>query len=202
MYIPRIFRSQRRIDPPPFAIYMIMSWAGMRGVVSLAAALALPQDFAGRDFILATTFAVILVTVLVQGSTLGPLIRWMRPEGFKILSGNTMPEEEARARMARAQLAEVEKHSLQPDNTHKHPRLVEQYTYRARATLRLHESKGSLLHHKNEHFIVVLAAISAGRAEILRLHGSGSIHDSVLHSLENDLDLEEMSVRRQLGELR
>jgi CPA1 family monovalent cation:H+ antiporter len=171
MYIPRIFRSQRRTEPPPLAIYMIMSWAGMRGVVSLAAALALPQDFAGRDFILATTFAVILVTVLVQGSTLGPLIRWMRPEGFKILSSSTMPEEEARAR-------------------------------RARATLRLHESKGSLLHHKNEHFIVVLAAISAGRAEILRLHGSGSIHDSVLHSLENDLDLEEMSVRRQLGELR
>src|ERR1700761_5473200 len=49
MYIPRIFRAERRIDPPPFAIYMIMSWAGMRGVVSLAAALSLPQDFARRD---------------------------------------------------------------------------------------------------------------------------------------------------------
>src|SRR6185369_15592044 len=81
----------RRTDShPPLAIPVIMSWAGMRGVVSLAAALALPQDFAGRDFILATTFAVILVTVLVQGSTLGPLIRWMRPDGFKILSGTTM----------------------------------------------------------------------------------------------------------------
>ena len=199
MYIPRIFRAERRVDPPPFAIYMIMSWAGMRGVVSLAAALALPQEFAGRDFILVTTFAVILVTVLVQGSTLGPLIRWMRPDGFKILS-NTMHEDEARARMAQAQLAEVEKHSLQPDNTHKHPRLVEQYTYRARATLRFHESQGSLMQHKNEHFHVVLAAISAGRAEILRLHSSGSIHDSVLHSLEHDLDLEEMSVRRHLGQ--
>src|ERR1700761_2144181 len=106
MYIPRIFRRERRIDPPPFAIYVIMCWAGMRGVVSLAAALALPQAFAGRDFILMTTFAVILVTVLVQGSTLGPLIRWLRPEGFKILHGNTLHEDEARAKVAQVQLAE------------------------------------------------------------------------------------------------
>jgi CPA1 family monovalent cation:H+ antiporter len=47
---------------------------------------------------------------------------------------------------------------------------------------------------------VVLAAIYAGRTEILRLHSAGSIHDSVLHTLEHDLDLEEMSVRRHLGE--
>jgi CPA1 family monovalent cation:H+ antiporter len=200
MYIPRIFAAQRRIDPPPFAIYVIMSWAGMRGVVSLAAALALPENFAGRDFILVTTFAVILVTVLVQGSTLGPLIRWMRPDGFKIFNGNTLHEDEARARVAQAQLAEVEKHSLQPDNTHKHPRLVEQFTYRARATTRFSESKGSLIQHKREHFTVVLAAISAGRAEILRLHSAGSIHDSVLHTLERDLDMEEMTARRHLGE--
>lgn len=200
MYLPRIFRPERRIEPPSFDIYVIMSWAGMRGVVSLAAALALPQDFAGRDFILVTTFAVILVTVLVQGSTLGPLIRWMRPEGFKILNSNTLHEDEARARMAQAQLAEVEKHSLQPDNTHKHPRLVEQYTHRVRATTRFMEAKGSLIQHKNEHFTVVLAAISAGRAEILRLHSSGSIHDSVLHILERDLDMEEITARRYLGE--
>jgi CPA1 family monovalent cation:H+ antiporter len=128
------------------------------------------------------------------------LIRWLRPDGFQILAGDTLPEEEARARVARAQLDEVEKRSLQPDNTHRHPRLVEQYTYRAQATLRFSESKGSLLQHKQEHFHVVLAAISAGRAEILKLHSSGSIHDSVLHVLERDLDMEEMSVRRHLGE--
>ena len=51
--------------------------------------------------------AVILVTVLVQGSTLGPLIRWLRPEGFTILHGDTLHEDEARARMAAAQLAEA-----------------------------------------------------------------------------------------------
>jgi len=201
-YLPRaLIPALRRIDPyPPLAIPVVMSWAGMRGVVSLAAALALPQDFAGRDFILATTFAVILVTVLVQGATLGPLIRWLRPAGFTILRGEMLHESEARARMAAAQLVEVQKHSLQADNTHKHPRLVEQYTYRARATARFSESNGALIQHKREHFHVVLAAISAGRAEILRLHSSGSIHDSVLHALEHDLDLEEMTARRHLGD--
>jgi Na+/H+ antiporter len=201
-YVPRaLIPSLRRADPyPPFAIPVVMSWAGMRGVVSLAAALALPQDFPGRDFILATTFVVILVTVLVQGSTLGPLIRMLRPEGFKILHGNSLHEDEARARMAAAQLAEVEKRSLQEDKSHRHPRLVEQYTYRARASARFSESAGSLIEHKREHFSVVLAAICAGRTEILRLHSTGSIHDSVLHALEHDLDLEEMSAQRHLGE--
>jgi Na+/H+ antiporter len=193
--------ATRRVDPyPPLAIPVVMSWAGMRGVVSLAAALALPQDFPGRDFILATTFAVILVTVLVQGSTLGRLIRLLRPEGFTILRGSTLHEDEARAQMAAAQLAEVEKRSLQDDKTHRHPRLVEQFTYRARVTARFSETSGALIGQKREHFNVVLAAIGAGRAEILRLHRSGSIHDSVLQSLEHDLDLEEMTARRYLGE--
>jgi len=50
----------------------------MRGVVSLAAALALPNNFPGRDFILLATFTIILATVILQGSTLGPLIKLLR----------------------------------------------------------------------------------------------------------------------------
>jgi len=102
--------------------------------------------------------------------------------------------------MAAAQLAEVERRSIQDDKTHRHPRLVEQYTYRARATARVSETAGALIERKRDHFTVVLAAISAGRAEILRLHRTGSIHDSVLQALEHDLDLEEMTARRHLEE--
>jgi CPA1 family monovalent cation:H+ antiporter len=201
-YIPRaLIPSLRRRDPyPPISVPIVMSWAGMRGVVSLAAALALPAEFPGRDFILATTFAVILVTVLVQGATLAPLIRALRLGGFTITQGKTLPEPEARALMAAAQLAEVEKQSIQQDQTHRHPRLVEQYGYRARAAARFSEAAGGLTDQKRAHFMVVLAAINAGRAEILRLHETGSIHESVLQALENDLDLEEMSARRHLGD--
>ena len=67
-----LFASLRTREPaPPPSSVLIIGWAGMRGVVSLAAALALPQNFPGRDLLLFATFAVIAATVLIQGSTLG-----------------------------------------------------------------------------------------------------------------------------------
>ncbi len=197
-YLPRfLVPSLRRRDPyPPPAVPVIMSWAGMRGVVSLAAALSLPDHFPGRDFILATTFLVILVTVLVQGATLAPLVRAFRLGEFRLPSSSTMTEAEARARMARAELAAVERHSLGEDGTHRHPRLVEQYGYRARAAARFSETAGALIGEKREHFAAVLTAVAAGREEVLRLYWQGEIHDSVLHTLEAELDLEEIEARR------
>jgi Na+/H+ antiporter len=199
-YLPRVLvPALRRRDPyPPVAVPIVMSWAGMRGVVSLAAALALPEAFPGRDFIVATTFAVILVTVLVQGATLAPLIRLLRLGRFTLPGGKTFPEAEARARVAAAQLAEVERQSTSDGENHRHPRLVEQYGYRARAAARFNEAAGELAPHKREHFTVVLAAVTAGRVEVLRLHRAGAIHDTVLHALEHELDLEEMSASRHL----
>jgi len=201
-YIPRFLSpALLRRDPyPPLAVPIVMSWAGMRGVVSLAAALALPEGFPGRDFILAATFAVILVTVLVQGATLAPFIRALRLGSFSQREANTLSEHQARARMAAAQLAEVERLSTQDDQTQRHPRLVEQYSYRSRAATRFSEAADSLSDDKRDHFKVVLAAVAAGRNEILRLHHAGLIHDRVLDVLEHDLDLEEMTARRHLGE--
>ena len=110
-----------------------------------------------------------------------------------------MPEAEAGARVAAAQFAEVERHSTSDGgNTHRHPRLVEQYGYRAKAAERFSAAVDELTDAKREHFTVVLAAISAGRAELIRLHRDGSIHDSVLHALEQKLDLEELTARRHL----
>ena len=197
-YVPRLLSPRLRArDPyPPLAVPILMGWAGMRGVVSLAAALALPEQFPGRDFILAASFTVILVTVLVQGCTLAPMIRLLGLTSFSLDRPATLSEAAARARVAATQLAAVQQRSAAEDGTHRHPRLVEQYSYRARASAKFHESSGSLLGHRVEHFSVVLAAISAGRAEVLRLHRSGEIHDSVLHALERELDLEEMSARR------
>jgi CPA1 family monovalent cation:H+ antiporter len=111
-----------------------------------------------------------------------------------------LPEAEARALMAAAQLAEVERQSAGTEEAHRHPRLVEQYGYRARAAARFSEAAGALIDQRRAHFTVVVAAVAAGRAEILRLHRAGSIHDTVLHALEQELDLEEMSARRHLGE--
>ena len=201
-YLPRVLiPSLRRRDPyPPFAVPIVMSWAGMRGVVSLAAALALPQAFPERDFILVATFGVIFATVLVQGATLAPLVHVLRLGAITPAPTTTLSEAEARARMAAVQLAAVERRSADANGTHRHPRLVEQYGFRARATERFSKSAGALVDHRREHFSVVLSAVTAGRAELLRLHHDGEIHDDVLHALEQELDLEEVSAARFLDD--
>ena len=189
----------RRRDPyPPIGVPIMMSWAGMRGVVSLAAALALPEHFPGRDFILAATFAVILVTVLVQGATLAPLIRLLRIDMLSSSRRARLGEAETRARVAQAQLAAVEQASLAPDGSQLHPRLLDQYGHRARASARYSEAEAALAGDRRAHFGVVLAAIEAGRRELLRLHRTGEIHDAVLHALEQELDLEELAARNFL----
>lgn len=197
-YVPRaLIPVLRARDPyPPPSVPFIMSWAGLRGVVSLAAALSLPEGFAGRDFILAITFAVILTTVLVQGATLAPLARLVSGTRFASSSASKLSEPEARARIAAAQLSAVEKESLNPDGSHRHPRLIEQYSYRVRASSRLSEAAEALTPHRVDHFMAVLAAISAGRRELLRMHRANEIHDTVLHAIEQELDLEEVTVQR------
>src|ERR671917_242149 len=76
-WLPRALSpGLRERDPlPPWSHVAVLSWAGMRGVVSLAAALALPAEFPRRDIILFLAFCAILATLVVQGTTLGPLIR-------------------------------------------------------------------------------------------------------------------------------
>jgi CPA1 family monovalent cation:H+ antiporter len=102
--------------------------------------------------------------------------------------------------MAEAQLAVIEKLSLAKDGTQLHPRLLEQYGYRARASARFAASQTALEETRRAHFTALLAAIAAGRAEVLRMHQVGDIHDHVLQTLEEELDLEEMSARRLLGD--
>lgn len=177
----------------------VMSWAGMRGVVTLAIALSLPEAMPGRDLILAAAFAVILVTVIGQGATIGPLIRLLHLQAMPSEDAPPLRHEHAMARMAAAQLAVVERLSRQPDGSQKHPRLLEQYGYKVRVTERNSREAEPRAGDRKEHFDVVLAAIAAGRAEVLRLHRSGMIHDEVLRTLESDLDLQELAARAALA---
>ena len=75
-YLPRLIPSVGARDPnPPWQYPTVLAWAGMRGVVSLAAAFALAPDFPERDLILFLTFVVVIGTLLIQGLTLPELIR-------------------------------------------------------------------------------------------------------------------------------
>ena len=75
-YAPHLIGSAfgRRVPAPPPGVPRALSWAGVRGVVSMAIALALPLHLPGRDLIIVVTFSVIMVTLLVQGTTLERLL--------------------------------------------------------------------------------------------------------------------------------
>jgi monovalent cation/hydrogen antiporter len=193
-----LFRSGARLlgraahERPSLGTAIVMSWAGMRGVVTLAGALSLPGSFPGRDLVLACAFGVILATVLLQGTTLGLLIRMLRmtsPEEAKRLahSGDL-----AWARMTDAQFKTITALSHQADGAERHPRLLEQYRLRARLAAEYLKDKSAHETVKAEHFAAVAAAIRAGRAEALRMHRAGEIRDSVLREIEHELDLQQM----------
>src|SRR5215210_1697621 len=107
-YVPRwVMRRLRQRDPsPPWRNVSIIAWTGMRGVISLAAALALPlktasgTPFPGRDLIIFLTFCVILATLVVQGLSLPALIRALNLE-----DDGTAEREEIKGRIKVAQAA-------------------------------------------------------------------------------------------------
>ena len=170
----------------------VMGWAGMRGVVTLAIALSLPDAMPGRDFILASAFAVILVTVLVQGTSMGWVIRRLGLEAGEERESAHLTQAQAMALMTAAQLEVVRGMATLPDGTTRHPRLLEQYSYRADVIARFAERQDEAAGERRAHFEIMLAAASAGRAELLRLHRAGRIHDEVLRAIERSLDLQEV----------
>jgi CPA1 family monovalent cation:H+ antiporter len=188
-----------RASAPDWRAATVMGWAGMRGVVTLAVALSLPESMPGRDLILFAGFAVILVTVLVQGATIGPLIAWLSLQRGHERSLRHLSEPQAWARMEAAQLAAIQPLVHDAKGAVIHPRLLEQYTYRADLSRRFQDMEDFPTEARHAHYDVVLAAIAAGRAELLRLHRRGQLHDELLHSMERDLDLQEIIALHSRG---
>jgi Na+/H+ antiporter len=170
----------------------VLSWAGARGVVTLALALSVPEGFPGRDLILMTAFAVIAGTILGQGTTLGHVISWARltePEAEK----PRMNISQAEGAITQVQYACVKRLAYDADGNLIHPMLLKRYETRASAIIRYVEDVEAHTPLLHAHFDVVLETIAAGRQELIRLHRAGEIDDTTLHELERDLDLEELS---------
>lgn len=169
----------------------VLGWAGVRGVVTLALALSVPDAFPGHDFILVAASVVILGTVLLQATTFNRVIAWARlseaPSEKPPLTMN-----EAEAAMAQVQLAIVERNAYDADGKLIHPRLLERYQRRASASIDYAARPDHYSPMLHAHFDLVLAAVAIGRAELIRLHRAGDIDDDTLHELERDLDLEEL----------
>jgi monovalent cation/hydrogen antiporter len=191
--VPVLRALGKKPSPPSPKSSFLLGWAGMRGVVTLAIALSLPEDMPGRDLTLAAAFATILVTVVVQGGTMGPVIRWLGLDRNVHAEGNHLNEMQAYMHVDAAQLEAVKARAYDADGKLIHPRLLEQYTYRAEIARRVVDEARSITDDREAHYDVVLAALAAGRVELLRLHRAGHIHDDLLHYLERDIDFQQIA---------
>lgn len=194
--IPRI--RDNAADPhPPIRNVAIVAWAGMRGVVSLAAALALPADFPERDLLIFLTFAVILATLVGQGLTLPVLIHRLEiDDGAR---GEGKEEAYARAVAAEAATARIEDLAREwPGHGDLIDTLRAQYGHRTHHAELRHEQEDEddaaaaaeqeLLEHRQ----IRLTVLNAERESLLNLRERAAISDEIFRRVERDLDLEEL----------
>lgn len=200
-YLPRLFsRSLRERDPYPSPrVPLVIAWAGMRGAVSLAAALALPPDFPQRDLLLFLTFAVIVVTLLGQGLTLPPLLRWLGLSERGADSGAT--HEEVLARTTASDVALQTIAGLR-DEWPAHLPLIDNLEDRVRHRTQHVSVDGTVdpeaEQERMEHRAILAAVINAEREAIIGLRDSRAISDEILHRVERELDLEELRMEADL----
>jgi len=191
----RAFHQDERM--PGVRQIFVVGWTGMRGVISLAAAIALPQTlangspFAQRNMIIFLAFSVILVTLVLQGLTLPPLIRALGLAG----AAETPPEEqEARRAILEAALAYLEKarDGGGADSAEVYADLLQHYRHRLEV-LGVNESaegRGSQNFYKQ--FIDgSRQALRVQRRTAEQLRNQGHISDELLRELERELDLDE-----------
>jgi NhaP-type Na+/H+ or K+/H+ antiporter len=173
------FNPPRPMLRPTVGSGLVISWAGMRGIVSLAAALALPAGFPFRDLILLTAFSVVLGTLVIQGLTLKPLLR-----ALDLRDDDPVGRERnvARERALRAGLEILDR-----DQTPAAEAVRQEFV--ANLGTAAANSQGRRSRHGEVH----RAAIQAARQAVHELRGSNAIGDDAFHLMEEELDWLEMA---------
>ena len=196
--LPRLLGRRGRAAPSPWQPSVVLAWSGMRGAVSLAAALALPlttdagTHFPNRELIVFLTFSVILVTVVVQGLTLPKLIDLLELEDDSRLE--VKEDTKARIHAADAALARLEElvdeEWVREDTA---DRLRGLYGYRrSRFKARFDESDdGAIEQRSTDYQRLLRELIEAERVAVRALRRERRISDEVMRRVERELDLEE-----------
>jgi NhaP-type Na+/H+ or K+/H+ antiporter len=177
-----VFTRRAQCCGPRLGSGLVISWAGMRGIVTLAAALALPAAFPFRDLIVLTAFSVVLGTLVLQGLTLKPLLRALNlrdddPVGHEVRT--------ARERALRAGLAEFE-HDRSPvaDAVRQ-----EFSAHLGSADSDPEQGEARRFAHNDIH----RRALGAARQVVLTMRANDEIGDDAFHQLEEELDWIEMA---------
>jgi NhaP-type Na+/H+ or K+/H+ antiporter len=194
--IRKRFMHQDIARANPKSIF-IVGWTGMRGVVCLAAAIALPnalangRPFPHREVMIFLTFCVIFVTLVLQGLTLPTLIRRL---GLAGAAGKDLDEQQARRAMIDAALAYLE-HSQDGDpGSEKLYREMIGIQRRRLALLESMESDddGASAENRERYRELLTHVRGIQRATILHMRNLGEIDDEVMRRLERELDLVEV----------
>jgi Na+/H+ antiporter len=180
------FNPPRPMLRPTIGSGLVISWAGMRGIVSLAAALALPAGFPFRDLILLTAFGVVLGTLAIQGLTLGPLLRVLDlhdddPVGRELAT--------ARFRALRAGLDSLAGEASAAAD------IVRRELMAHLTDDPAEESAESLAGHGEVH----LRAVRAARLTVIAMRDEDEIGDDAFHLIEEELDWIEMASGHKEG---
>jgi CPA1 family monovalent cation:H+ antiporter len=194
----RRFPRGRGDQPPDLRLTGLLGWSGMRGSVSLAAALAIPlttdsgDPFPGRDLIIFLAYAVILVTVVGQGLTLGRLIEWAGVHDDE----ETTAEQEARARIAASSAAlrrldELRDEDWVRDDTQARMRASYEFRIRRFEARIDSDDDGEIEQGSQAYQRLRRKILEAERAEIIRQRNRGAITDDIMRRIERDLDLED-----------
>ncbi|MGQ0840339.1 Na+/H+ antiporter [Actinokineospora sp.] len=197
-HIPRWLspRIRKRESRPGWQVVTVISWAGMRGVVSLAAAAAIPLDMPGRDVVVLLTFVVTVGTLLLQGLTLPALIRKL---GVRANDGHDRALAEAQvqntaARAAIERLEEILGEGEIPDHLADRLRAIAEHRGNAaweRLGRQEQESPAAAFRRLRRQML------EAERAVFVAARDAGDIDDEILRRVQRELDLEEAALSRE-----
>jgi len=174
------FHPPRPMLRPTVQSGLVISWAGMRGIVSLAAALALPYGFPYRDLIVLTAFSVVLATLVIHGLTLGPLLRALDLHDGDPVAGEVQA---ARERALRAGLASLDDAESAPAAAVRLELTSHLAPHTAPDVTSVH-SVHRALHRR---------ALDAARQAVLAMRATDEIGDDAFHQVEEELDWIEMA---------
>ncbi len=189
-------QQPRLADDPESRAAVVVAWCGMRGIVTLAAALALPDgahgapEFPERSLILFTAFAVVLVTLVVQGMSLNPLIRRLA------LADDELVEREVRLARTEATQAGLSALGDADTSTDDMALLLRKYEARLRwskAGLSSAPDDGASLFNSAHR-----RALEAERRALSELRARGVIGDDAYHRIEEELDWAELNAATTL----
>jgi monovalent cation/hydrogen antiporter len=174
---------------------VVSGWCGMRGAVSLAAALALEEDFPYRNIVLFLTFAVIFATLVIQGLTLPALIKALHIEDDGADEREELIGRRASVEAALERIDELSGAEWTRDETAERMRMMYEYRQRRFAVRagELDDAEGidAFETRAYRYQKMVRSVLSAQRDTLVDLRNRGEISNEVMHRLERELDLEE-----------